>query len=227
MANLCIHCPVKGAALVNCMHTLQLPLSQVQNKRVNFLPSKLGRKTICTTLVKLDRRAADKFYGQPQSHLCSSSSSSCSLVRHKIYSGTAAAPPQCNPSAPLLLQLRPCAGHARSQRFTNIYNLLHICLQNIAQFRAHLMECAAAPRSAGAAWGLCGCDITACSIAHLMNLLQFRIFCPMCSSCSNVLSTSHSPSATSEKFEIAIRRHVALPEKGQKKTVLFVPASCR
>lgn len=66
MANLRIHCPVKGAALVNCMHTLQLPLSQLQNKRVNFLPSKLGRKTICTTLVKLDRRAADKFYGQPQ-----------------------------------------------------------------------------------------------------------------------------------------------------------------
>lgn len=29
-----------------------------------------------------------------------------------------------------------------------------------------------------------GCDITACSIAHLMNLLQFRIFCPMCSSCN-------------------------------------------
>lgn len=66
MVNLRIHCPVKGAALVNCMHTLQLPLSQLQNKRVNFLPSKLGRKTICTTLVKLDRRAADKFYGQPQ-----------------------------------------------------------------------------------------------------------------------------------------------------------------
>lgn len=70
MANLRIHCPVKGAALVNCIHTLQLPLSQLQNKRVNFLPSKLGRKTICTTLVKLDRRAADKFYGQPQPSLC-------------------------------------------------------------------------------------------------------------------------------------------------------------
>lgn len=70
MANLRIHCPVKGAALVNCIHTLQLPLSQLQNKRVNFLPSKLGRKTICTTLVKLDRRAADKFYGQPQPSCC-------------------------------------------------------------------------------------------------------------------------------------------------------------
>lgn len=116
MANLRIHCPVKGAALVNCIHTLQLPLSQLQNKRVNFLPSKLGRKTICTTLVKLDRRAADKFYGQPSPiSSAGSSSSSCSLVRHKIYSGTAAAPPQGNPSAPLRLAMLAASD---SQTFT-------------------------------------------------------------------------------------------------------------
>lgn len=210
MANLRIHCPVKGAALVNCMHTLQLPLSQLQNKRVNFLPSKLGRKTICTTLVKLDRRAADKFYGQPQAPAPSPARACWCVTKFTAEQ----LPPHRSATRlpPLLLQLRPCAG----QRFTNIYNLLHICLQNIAQFRAHLMECAAALRPTGAAWGLCGCDITACSIAHLINLLQFRIFCPMCSSCSNFLSTSHSRSATSEKFEIAIRRHVGLPKKGQK-----------
>lgn len=215
MANLRIHCPVKGAALVNCMHTLQLPLSQLQNKRVNFLPSKLGRKTICTTLVKLDRRAADKFYGQPQASLCLRLQLQLQLVLLLVGASQNLQRNSCRPTAVQPVCPSP-TGHARSQRFTNIYNLLHICLQNIAQFRAHLMEYAAAPRPTGAAWGLCGCDITACSIAHLMNLLQFRIFCPMCSSCSNFFSTSHSPSATSEKFEIAIRRHVALPKKGQK-----------
>lgn len=35
-----------------------------------------------------------------------------------------------------------------------------------------------------------GRDITACFIAHLMNLLQFRIFCTLCSRCNIVL---HSP----------------------------------